>query len=302
MRGDIVGAQRYFRSMSEPDNPQPTRGVSPNAARSVSRELWVFFTLTFAMSWGLGGLYLLLHARLDPLLGPMGPHNAVFYVAAWAPTLSALLAALTLGGTAGCKALLARLVRPFPPVWLAVAALIVPAIALVLTLSPRLGFPNWPVTPRMILVALPAVLFGTAQIVTNTGPLGEELGWRGYALPRLLAKSNAFLAAIVLGAVWTIWHVPAFFITGIMGQSLAGFGWWSLDTFALSITITWLFLRANGNVIVAGMIPHFVINGMGAVGAWLSRPPEAAALAVVAVCLLLADRHRFFRSPGAAPL
>ena len=102
--------------MSEPDKPQPTRGVSPNAARSVSRELWVFFTLTFAMSWGLGGLYLLLHAQLDPLLGPMGPHNAVFYVAAWAPTLSALLAALTLGGTAGCKALLARLVRPFPPV------------------------------------------------------------------------------------------------------------------------------------------------------------------------------------------
>ena len=289
--------------MSVSDNPQPARGISSNAARAVSRELWVFFTLTFAMSWGLGGLYLLFHAQLDPFFGPMGPHNAVFYVVAWAPTVSAFLAALTLGGTTGCKALLARLVRPFHPGWLVVAALIVPTIALVLTLSlPRLGFPNWPVTPRAVFVALPAVLFGSAQIVTNTGPLGEELGWRGYALPRLLTRSNAFLAAIVLGAVWTVWHVPAFFIAGVMGQSLAGFGWWSLDTFALSITMTWLFLRANGNVIVAGVIPHFVTNGMGVVGAWLSRPPEAAALAVVAICLVLADRRRFFRRPDDAPL
>jgi len=144
------------------------------------------------------------------------------------------------------------------------------------------------------------LLFATPQILANTGPLGEELGWRGYALPRLLERQNALSAGLLLGLVWTVWHVPAFFISGVMGQSLQGFGWWALDTLALSLVMTWLFLRANGNVVVAGMIPHFVINGMGAVGAWLSRPPEAAGLAILAMFLVVLDRRRFFRRPGQA--
>jgi len=204
-----------------------------------------------------------------------------------------------LGGGAGLKALLGALVRPFGVIWLFVAALLVPAIALSLIfLLPHLGYTQWPVTVPVILVALPVVLFTTLQIVLNTGPFGEELGWRGYALPRLLQKWNALSASLLLGFVWTLWHVPAFFLAGVMGQSFKGFGWWALDTFAFSLIITWIFLRANGNVLVAGMIPHFVINGMGAVGAWLSRPPEAVALGLVAICLVLLDRRRMLRRPS----
>jgi uncharacterized protein len=285
------------------DSPQLTAGpqASSNNVPAISRELGMFFGLTFLLSWGLGGLYLLLRAQLDPVFGPMGPHNAIFYVAAYAPTLAAVATATLLDGAAACRALFAGLLRPFHLAWLAVAALIAPALALALTLLARPGSAGWPVTPHMIVFALPAVLFATPQILTNTGPLGEELGWRGYALPRLLLVSNAFLAAMVLGAIWTLWHVPAFFVAGIMGQSLSGFGWWSLDTFALSITVTWIFLRANGNVFVAGIVPHFVINGMGAIGAWLSRPPEAVALAVTAIGLVIIDHRRFFANPRVEP-
>lgn len=137
------------------------------------------------------------------------------------------------------------------------------------------------------------MLLGTWQVFQNTGPLGEELGWRGYALPRLLAQYDAVMASIVLGFVWTLRHVPAFFLAGVIGQSLSGFGWWALDTFAFTIIITWLFLRANGNVLVAGLIPHFVINGMGAIGAWLSRPAEAVALALVALGLVAFNWRTF---------
>jgi membrane protease YdiL (CAAX protease family) len=283
----------------DPDIQQPIADQNLGAGRDrrVLRRVWAFFALTFAISWGVGGLYLLLHARLDPTFGPFGPHNLFFYVAAWAPTLSALILAVAFEGARGGRALIGRLVRPFRPVWLIVAALLVPATALALTFLPMLGYAAWPVRPHAILVLLPAVLFGTAQVVTNTGPLGEELGWRGYALPRLLENWNPVTAALALGLVWTLWHVPAFFISGVMGQSLSGFGWWALDTFALSIIITWLYVHANGNVLVAGVVPHFVINGMGAVGAWLSRPPEAAALAVIATCLLIFDRRTLLRRP-----
>jgi membrane protease YdiL (CAAX protease family) len=113
--------------------------------------------------------------------------------------------------------------------------------------------------------------------------LGEELGWRGYALPRLLTRWNATACALLLGAIWVIWHVPAFFVSGIMGGTLSGFGWWALDTISLSVFMTWIFVNTKGSVLVAGIVPHFVVNGLGAVGAWLSRPAEAVAIALVAV-------------------
>jgi uncharacterized protein len=267
--------------------------------RRAQREVWIFFALTFAISWGIGGLFLALPTKLEPLLGPLGPHNPVFYVLAYAPTLSALILASALGGGAGVKSLFATLVRPFRMIWLIVAVLLIPAIALLLVLVlPLMGYTMWPVTTRAIFVSAPMVLFGTWQVIKNTGPLGEELGWRGYALPRLLMKWNALVASIVLGLVWTLWHVPAFFLAGVMGQSFSGFGWWALDTFAFTIVITWLFLRANGNVLVAGLIPHFVINGMGAVGAWLSRPAEAVALALVALGVVALNRKLFVCRPN----
>jgi membrane protease YdiL (CAAX protease family) len=259
------------------------------------REAGVFFALTFAISWGVGGAFLLLRATLEPLLGPLGPRNPVFYVVAYAPTLSALILAAVLGGGAGVKALLATLVRPFAVIWLIVAIILIPAIALVLIFGlPIFGYTQWLVTIEDIFVSVPVVLFGSWQFFKNTGPLGEELGWRGYALPRLLQKCNALSASLLLGFVWTLWHVPAFFLDGVMGQSFSGFLWWALDTLAFTILITWLYLRANRNVLVAGLVPHFIINGMGAVGAWLSRPAEAVALASVAVGVVVLNRQLFF--------
>lgn len=268
-------------------------------ARRAQREAWIFFALAFAISWGVGGLFLVLRTRLEPIFGPLGPHNPFFYVVAYAPTLSALTLASALGGSPGVKSLFSTLVRPFGMIWLIVGVLLIPAIALVLVLLlPLFGYTRWPVTVRDIFVAVPLVLLGTWQVLTNTGPLGEELGWRGYALPRLLKKWNALSASILLGIIWTLWHVPAFFLAGVMGQSFSGFGWWALDTFAFTIVITWLYLRANRNVFVAALIPHFVINGMGAAGAWLSRPAEAVALAMVAAAIVTMNRELFVRRPN----
>jgi uncharacterized protein len=265
-----------------------------SASKEALREAWIFFALTFAISWGIGGAFLMLRATLEPLFGPLGQRNPVFYAVAYAPTLSALILAAVLGGSASVKSLFATFARPFAVIWLIVATLMIPAVALVLALIlPIFGYTGWPVTIRDILVSVPVALFGSWQLFKNTGPLGEELGWRGYALPRLLQKWNALTASMLLGLMWTLWHIPAFFLAEVMGQSFGGFLWWALDTFAFTIVITWLYLRANSNVLVAGLIPHFVINGMGAAGAWLSRPAEAVALALVAVAIVVWNRELF---------
>lgn len=277
-----------------PENVEFSAGLS-TSARSL-REALIFFALTFAISWGVGGAFLLLQTTLEPLFGPLGPRNPVFYVVAYAPTLSALILAAALGGGPGLKSLFATLVRPFAVTWLIVAIVLIPAIALVLILiMPIFGYTQWPVTIRDIFVSVPLVLFDSWQLLKNTGPLGEELGWRGYALPRLLDKWNALTASLLLGFVWTLWHVPAFFLNGVMAQTLNGFLWWALDTFAFTIVITWLYLKAHRNVLVAGLVPHFIINGMGAVGAWQSRPAEAVTLALVAIGIVVLNRPLFFR-------
>jgi membrane protease YdiL (CAAX protease family) len=257
-------------------------------------RLWPFLLLTFAISWGIGGAYLAFPKPLTAAFGPFAYATPAYYVAAWAPTLAALGLTLAEGRAGGLKALLATLVRPARARTVIVAALALPAIALMLSLAlPTVT--AWPVTPRQVLVATPLVLLTTAQIVTNSGPLGEELGWRGYALPRLLARTSPLKAGLVLGLVWTLWHVPAFLFSGIIGSPLSNLPWYALGTVGLSLLMTALFVRTGGNVLVAGILPHFVINGLGATGAWASRPPEAAALAALGLALIAWPR----RTPGA---
>ncbi|MFT3726541.1 MAG: CPBP family intramembrane metalloprotease [Terricaulis sp.] len=259
------------------------------------RELRFFLGVAFLLSWGTGALYFLFRAWLNPLILPLGANNPVFLLMNCAPSLAALIAGARFGGWRGVRDVLSGLVRPFAPWWALIAFLVVPAVALTLVyLAPY--WQTWPVAAHDVLVKLPLLMFTTRQIINNIAPFGEELGWRGYALPRLLENRNATVAALMLGAVWIVWHVPGFFISGLMAVGPEQLGWWSVGTLALSVIMTFLYVSANRNVIVGGIIPHFVINAAAAVGVWLSRPAEVLGLAVVAVgaALIMQARTRTF--------
>lgn len=246
------------------------------------RELRFFFAVAFLLSWGTGAIYLLFRAWLDPMILPLGANNPVFLLMNCAPSLAALIAAMRFGGWHGVTNVLSGLVRPFAAWWLIVAFAVVPLVSLALVyLAPY--WQVWPVTAHDVLVKLPLLMFTTRQIINNIAPFGEELGWRGYALPRLLEGRNATIAALILGAVWVVWHIPGFFISGLMAVGPEQLGWWALGTLALSVIMTFIYVRANRNVIVGGVIPHFVINAAAAAGIWLSRPAEVIGLAVVAI-------------------
>ncbi len=98
------------------------------------------------------------------------------------------------------------------------------------------------------------------------GPLGEELGWRGYALPKLFQLFNPFKSSIILGSVWAIWHFPKFFLigtiqfelTGVYGIMIAIVGY-TLYTVLLTLMMTLLFVKTNGSVWVA-MLFHAMSN------------------------------------------
>ena len=83
---------------------------------------------------------------------------------------------------------------------------------------------------------------------------GEEVGWRGFALPRFQNRNNALVAAILLTAFWAIWHWPLFFYrTGYTSMGLGGIVGWVLSLLTGSILFTWLFNSTKGSIFICAI-------------------------------------------------
>lgn len=84
------------------------------------------------------------------------------------------------------------------------------------------------------------------------GPLSEEIGWRGFALDRLQTRWNAITSSLIIGVVWSFWHLPLFFMIGTsqheLGIPFAGF---LLSLTSTSVLYTWLHNRARGSIWMA---------------------------------------------------
>jgi membrane protease YdiL (CAAX protease family) len=102
------------------------------------------------------------------------------------------------------------------------------------------------------------ILGGTFFSTIMLGQSGEEVGWRGYALPRLAELYGLRLASLILGVVWAVWHLPLFFVRGAdtYGQS---FFIWAMGVTALSVTFAWLYANTNGSLLLT-MLLHSAIN------------------------------------------
>ena len=95
----------------------------------------------------------------------------------------------------------------------------------------------------------------------EAGPLGEELGWRGYVLPRLLEKFDDFSSSLILGLIWAFWHLPIFvFSDWRNGLSIASFSLlYPVTIIALSFAMTKLWRWTQGSVLTA-ILFHGVFN------------------------------------------
>jgi hypothetical protein len=95
------------------------------------------------------------------------------------------------------------------------------------------------------------------------GPLNEELGWRGFALPALQRQLRPLTASLVLGILWAVWHLPLFWITGA-SQAGTPPGWILLQIVCLSVLFTWLYNGTDGSLFLA-LVFHTALNSTGAV-------------------------------------
>jgi uncharacterized protein len=107
-------------------------------------------------------------------------------------------------------------------------------------------------------------------ILTLTDGLGEELSWRGFALPRLLSRHNALAASLILGVLWALWHLPLVWTEG-SAMYLQPVWLLLVDIPAKAVLYTWVFLRTRGSVLLAVLLhgatnPFVVSPGLSSSG------------------------------------
>ena len=87
---------------------------------------------------------------------------------------------------------------------------------------------------------------------------GEEVGWRGYVLPRLQAKYNALVSSLIVGVIWGLWHIPKFLAPG----NTSPFGWFMIKVIADAVLYTWLYNNTKGSLLLATLF-HAAGNTAG---------------------------------------
>lgn len=238
-------------------------------------ETVTFFVLTFLLTWGLqvpavalGDQWVILAA-----LGIFGPLAA------------ATLLTVRAEGWAGVRALYVRL-------------------------SPRRG--QWP--SYVIAFALPAALLSAmlyamrlaghpGELLLNRGPatlvvgavvsIAEEVGWRGYALPRLRTRFGAVAGSVILGVVWLVWHVPMFVGQGVPLSLMFPMMWMFIGG---SLFFTWLDARTSGSLFVAVLAHlglHFNNSHAALPSDVLPLLCHSIVFAALGVAVVVLDRRAF---------
>ena len=222
------------------------------AADVPDRALWPFLLLTFGIAWGVFALFAIFPEQITALMGEPSGRHPLFVLAVYAPAIAAFLLVGRHAGLSGLRRFLSRLLMwRMPAIWWAVLLLGIPVVfaigaAIKGTLLP-LGVPVEGLGALVAALAFMAIL----------GPV-EEFGWRGLLQPVLQRRMAPLRAGLATGAVWGLWHLPAFFLSGTPQAAWAFFPF-LIGTMAISVILTGMFNAARGSILIAALF-HFQMN------------------------------------------
>lgn len=215
----------------------------------VRSPLLLYFLVVFALAW-------LLWAAASWATGVTGSEAAalLFLPGTFAPAIVALLLSYRQAGPTAVRALIAKVFDwRVGMKWYAFALLYMALAKLGAAVVFRMMTGDWPA-----FTDTPIYLLFAAAILSTPFQAGEEIGWRGYALPRLVSRLGLRWAGILLGVIWAVWHVPLFLLphTDVTGQPFIVF---AVAVTALSVAMTWLWWRTGGSLLPV-MVMHAAVN------------------------------------------
>lgn len=246
--------------------------------------LATFLVLAFGLSWIPMALFILFPDQLIPLFGEISTSNPFFILAVYAPTLSGIFLVWRHYGLKGLASFFRRLILWRAPMqwWL---FLLVGIPAIVYTAAAIKGTVNSPFPFSPWYMVFPGLLQSLLL-----GPMGEEFGWRGLALPLLQRRFSPFWASIILGVIWAIWHTPAFLMNGTV-QSTWSFGPFFVGLVAITVIMTPLFNASRGSLLI-GILYH--LNMMNPIFPD-AQPWDNLLFAVAAVVIVFLNRRQMFQ-------
>jgi membrane protease YdiL (CAAX protease family) len=257
------------------------RTTNTAGRRMTFKTLGPFFAIAFGLSWGLGVLFVTV-PKIEQVFGPMGYTNPLFILMVWAPAFAGMGLVIGYHGFRGLGRFLRRLVLwRMSAAWWALLLLGVPATFYLGAIIKGTFPAPFPFSPWHTV--FPAL--ATALVI---GPI-EEFGWRGVALPLLQRRLTPFVASLVLGAIWAVWHLPAFFMSGTP-QSGWSFGSFFLGVMAITLILTPMFNAARGSLLVA-FVFHFMMNNP----IWPDAQPwDSLLFTLVAAVVVVVNRKTMF--------
>lgn len=271
-----------FREPIEPHVVRPAMSRAPTSTSpETAKEIALFLLVTFGLTWGLQLPGVLAKEGLLP--GGITPYLPFVMLGVLGPTAAAWILTRRVGGRQAARSLLQSVYKNPPSLPWLLFALVVPGLTLTIPLlfARLLGEPGPIGYPPKAASAIVVAVFIS---------LGEEIGWRGYALPRLASRYGKVVGSALLGVIWALWHIPMF-----LGVDVP------IHTFPLmlayfvgaSVVFSWLYFRTGGSLLVV-VLAH--------VGAHLNNshqtlPQDSTPLTlhaigwtIAAVAVLLADR------------
>ena len=221
--------------------------------------LLTYFALTFAISWG--GFVMVLGRGGLASANWEAEAGFAYAVAAMlaGPTVAGILLTAFIDGRARLREMLSRLLRWRASVrWYAFAILPAPLLAVAVLLALKLPAPIFTATDKAGVVA--------SGIVASLTAVFEEVGWMGFALPRIRRRHGVFATGLMLGVVWGAWHLlqqifisgtyagglpPALYLTLAIGNTVAGLT-------AYRVLMVWLYDR-TGSLLIATIMHSSLI-------------------------------------------
>ena len=147
----------------------------------------------------------------------------------------------------------------------------------------KIPYVSWSGNFRFYALNIVAILLGC---------IAEEIGWRGFLLPRLQRKYSPIVSSLIVGILWGVWHVN--FTGGVPGFIL-----YNLTMIEMSVLMTWLFNKTNGNLLL--MITwHFVFNLLTHIFLWerfgiALFMVESIVFGIACIVILFADKEVFLK-------
>ena len=265
--------------------------MNANLSQWIKRNPLVsFFTLAILLSWS---IYIPLVFVRQGWTEAQIPYS-LHYLASLGPMLAAIILTTITTGKEGLGELWSRVSR-WRVAWpYAVFAILSPvALFIAAAIAMRFIQGEW---PDLYLLGqanyLPYLGWAVFPLWIVTFGFGEEIGWRGFALPRLQKTMSASKATLVLGLLWSLWHVPSFFYH----ETYVGMGWFMIPAIVFgvlcgAVLFTWLYNGSGGSVLMVA-IWHALFDLLTASAAGRDFIPIVTTAGVIAWAIYVANINK----------